>query len=356
MFHHLKLKGHDPHSWGLQHGEALRTHIQELNSIRKGLLRTFLKGWSQDQIDDLCRDHIHTLERCYPRLHQECLGIAKASEVSLEDIIALNAYTDLRDFSAQNTTSRAEEGCSIVAVKGPKANYAAQTWDMHGSATPYMLLIEVEDPHPMWILTVTGCLGLTGLNQHGLSVMINNMHCRETNRKGLLWPGLVRLMLSQKNSSEAAECLAKNIPSSGHNYLLFDPDEAINIETTGLQWERTDHIRSSSKPRFSFHTNHYVGSLKRYEILERQSPTTHKRYQALQDYCTDAKALSVDAQELRQKLFIEGSLCKEICIPQSSKDPHAGATCGGLEIDHLARKATAFKGLWNDQKHISWSF
>lgn len=353
MFYHLKLKGHDPHSWGLQHGEELRQPIQELNEIRKGLLNGYLKGWTQEAISQLCLDHANTLEKRYPRFYQECLGISKASGVSLEDLMALNAYTDLRDFSAGDNT-RVEDGCSIVALKSSKANYAAQTWDMHGSATPYMLLLEVEDPHPMHILTVTGCLGLAGVNTHGLSVMINNMHCKETSRSGLVWPGLVRLMLAQSNVQEAAQSLAQNIPSSGHNYLLFDANNSVNIETTGLKWEQTGAIKNNDNA-FLFHTNHYVGSLAKEEIMERQSPTTHKRYKALQELCIKENAQTMDGASLRKELFIEGSVCKSICIPASSKDPHAGATCGGLEVDHLTRKATAFQGLWIENKKIEWS-
>lgn len=355
MFYHLKLQGNDPHQWGIQHGETLKKQIQELNLIRLHLLKGFLKTWSQEEITKLCLEHAETLKNRYPELYQECLGISKASGVSLEHLMALNAYTDLRDFSA-SSPARTEDGCSLVALKNKKSNYAAQTWDMHGSATPYMLLLEFEKPNPTRVLTVTGCLGLAGVNHHGLSVMINNMHCRETSRNGLVWPGLVRLMLQQKSALEAQKILSKNIPSSGHNYLLFDEQTALNIETTGKQWELTHSLTPANESGFIFHTNHYVGKLKEFEILERQSPSTHKRYQALEQLCSTEASLHMETQSLQKNLFMEGKICDEICIPLSEKDPHAGATCGGLEVDHKTRKARAFQGMYNDQKFIEWTF
>jgi isopenicillin-N N-acyltransferase like protein len=351
MIYHLKLEGSDPHSWGLQHGETFKKQIQELHLIRQDLLKSYLKGWSSEQIQTLCQEHVHTLENRHPSLWQELQGLSQASGVSLTDLVSLNAYTDMRDFSAGDH-SRVEDGCSILAFKGPHINYVAQTWDMHASATPYMLLLEL--PNQTRVLTVTGCLGLAGLNSKGLSVMINNMHCRETSRQGLLWPALVRLLLNEKNVQQSFAVLEKNIPSSGHNYLLFDPSEALNVETTGLRSELTSQILPQTQGAL-WHTNHYVGSLKKFEILERQSPTTHKRQKAIEAFLAQSNLDSLDARSARKALFQEGALCESICIPRP-KDPHGGATCGGLEIDHLTGEARAFKGLYQDNEFLDWTF
>jgi isopenicillin-N N-acyltransferase-like protein len=350
----LKLLGNDPREWGRQQGEHLRTQIRELNAIRQELLAGFLKGWSHGKIVDLCLDHARALEKKDADLWAEVQGLSEASGVKIADLMALNAYTDMRDFSAGDK-ARSEDGCSILAAKSSSANFCAQTWDMHGSATPYMLVLEVPGPVPAHVLTITGCLGLAGLNQHGVSVMINNMHCRETNRHGLVWPGLVRKILRSRTVAAARSTLETNIPSSGHNYLLFDINDAVNVETSGQRFEVTSSL-TGGESGYIIHTNHYVGSLKETEILDRQSPTTHARYGALEHFTRTHDVNSVTGETLKRGLFEEGSTCDLINFPYSDKNPHAGATCGGLYVDHVARKACAFAGLYNGNKRLEWNF
>jgi len=350
--HHLKLTGSDPLEWGRQQGESLKNEIRELNAIRQELLASFLKNWSRERVLDLCRAHAETLHAKDAALFAEVQGISDSSGVSLEDLMALNAYTDMRDFSAGDD-ARSEDGCSILAAKSESANFCAQTWDMHGSATPYMLLLEVPGPVPMHVLTITGCLGLAGLNTQGLSVMINNMHCRETNRGGLVWPALVRKMLGVSKTQQATRVLAENIPSSGHNYLIFDRFTATNIETSGTRYESTGHIKEGASG-YLMHTNHYVGSLKEIEILDRQSPTTHARMQALNAFAAAHPVSKVTGPELVHGLFVEGATCEALNFPPSPSAPHAGATCGGIYVDHIARRAAVFAGLYPQASRVEW--
>lgn len=350
--HHLKLTGTNPREWGRQQGEVLRSPIREMNAIRQGLLAGFLKSWTREKILVLCKAHAATLERRDPDLFSEALGISEASGVSVEDLMALNAYTDMRDFSAGDH-AKIEGGCSILAAKSNSVNFAAQTWDMHASAAPYMLLLEVPSPVPMHVLTITGCLGLCGVNDAGLSVMINNMHCSETNREGIVWPGLVRKMLATTSTAEATEVLSKNIPSSGHNYLIFDPKTASNIETSGLRYEETSKL-SESDAGYLVHTNHYVGSLKSTEIMERQSHTTHDRMAALETFIHTHPVDNVKGSQLAHSLFIEGATCAAINIAPEAGAPHGAATCGGIMVDHKAKRASIFAGLYRDNQIIEW--
>jgi len=350
--HHLKLTGNNPREWGRQQGEALRTQIQEMNAIRQVLLAGFLKSWTREKILVLCKAHAATLERQDAALFSETRGISEASGVSVEDLMALNAYTDMRDFSAGDH-AQIEGGCSILAAKSNSVNFAAQTWDMHASAAPYMLLLEVPAPVPMHVLTITGCLGLCGVNEAGLSVMINNMHCSETNRDGIVWPGLVRKMLATTTTTEATDVLSRNIPSSGHNYLIFDPKSAVNIETSGLRYEQTGKL-SESDAGYLVHTNHYVGTLKSIEIMERQSHSTHARMAALETFMKSHPVDTVKGSQLAHSLFVEGAACAVLNIPPEAGAPHGSATCGGIMVDHKTRRASIFAGLYRDNQIIEW--
>lgn len=345
----IQLEGSDPRKWGQQHGETLKQEIHELNEIRQDLLRKYLKSWDPARISELCQAHIHTLKTRYESLHEEVLGTSEASGLSLENIMVLNAYTDLRDFSYGEAT-RVEDGCSIIALSTEKTHYSSQTWDMHGNATPYTLLLEYPNQKA---LSVAGCLGLAGINRHGVAVMINNMHCSEVFEGGLLWTGLVRKMLEQNSASAARRFLSENAPSSGHNYLLSDAQEFINVETTGRQQEQTDHVTHASNGLI-LHTNHYVGKLAEHEIMERQSPSTHKRMKSLKKYFEANPLESLTSEKLTQDLFIDGEPSEAICIPCKDTSSEAGATCGGIIVDYTNAKVTCYQGLLKDEKIVSF--
>jgi isopenicillin-N N-acyltransferase-like protein len=348
------LTGTDPRAWGAQHGEAFASEIRELAAIRSDLLATALRGWTTAQVERLCDDHLHTLATRYPATLAELEGIGAGSGTSLRELIILNGYTDLRDFSASDRPA-VEDGCSAMAIKGPHINFAAQTWDMHASAEPFTLLLDLPNATvPARVLTLTGCLGLCGVNAAGVSVMINNFHCRQTNRGGIVWPGLVRQMLDQRTAHAAVATLKANLPSSGHNYLVSDRDEAFNIETTGLRHEQTGHVAREMVAAIG-HTNHFVGALNSEEIVARRSTSTDARLAALDAFFADHPAAEVTGTVARAAFFEAGALCDCVCFPKP-QDPAAACTCGGIAVDYATGTAMAFRGLYDKAHAIEWRF
>jgi hypothetical protein len=184
--------------------------------------------------------------------------------------------------------------------------------------------------------------------------MINNMHCREFDADRVMWPALVRLLLQQQNALEAFELLKKNIPCSGHNYMLCDADESFNVETTGKQWDLTGHTMGTQGTLL--HTNHYLGRLDAFEIIERQSPTTHRRMEALEKYFEANAGKQLSREQLVRDLFESGPAAEAVCVGNTSADPHAGMTCGGLMVDHKKRWVRAFGGLYSEKDFVDWNY
>ena len=118
------------------------------------------------------------------------------------------------------------------------------------------------------------------------------------------------------------------------------------METTGQRFEVTSRVFQKG---ISFHTNHFVSELKGTEILARQSPTTHHRYVALQNY------LSLEGEhtkpELLQECLQKGQTAKTILIPEPD-DPHGGATCGGILVDYQRGEVEFFSGLYEKKGRI----
>src|SRR5690606_38222947 len=118
------------------------------------------------------------LERFDRDLHEELCGIAEGADLRPEDIVVLNHYTDLRDIDPDAALGRppggagpigprTEDGCTALWIKAAAGPVLAQTWDMHATAMPYVMLLEVPeiDGAPGALLfSLTGCLGMCGVN------------------------------------------------------------------------------------------------------------------------------------------------------------------------------------------------
>ena len=272
-------------------------------------------------------------------------GICEAASVTPAQLAILNNYTDMRDFS----TYGQDEGCTVFAFKNcdEGKSFAGQTWDMHASATPFMVHLTFEkQKHPdLHLLTLTGCFGLSGMNQEGLSIFINNLHCQEA-QPGLMWCALVRGMLHQKNTSEAYQYLQNNMPASGHNYLICDPQHYMNIETTGKRHDITHQVKDAQDGHI-VHSNHYVGSLKETEMTWRRSKTTEARQAAAEGFFQQNTSDSIHYETLAQELLGVGDFC--INVEPKKDQPHASATCGGILVDLNTKSGMVYAGEYADQ-------
>lgn len=352
----IKLRG-SPKTIGHTHGETFREQIHELAEIRKNLAKGFFAKSKEGTLEAVATKQVEDLKSA-PDLFEEFSAIASAANISPLDLMILNNYTDLRDFSAVNK-SRKNDGCSVVGIKTSSHTFAGQTWDMHASATPFTVFVDLQEAGSetrIQALTLTGCLGLAGVNSHGVSALINNMHCMEVNPHGLAWNALVRKVLRAKTAEEGVRTIQTHLPCSGHSYMISDASTVINVETTGLQVATTAKLGKEATGH-CFHTNHYLNAnLRKYENMERQSKSTHQRYEALERYFKDHQpSKNFSLANFEKDLFGEGATADTICIA-APNDPHGPMTSGGLILDHTERKGVAFQGIYKDKNHIRFEF
>ncbi len=334
----VKLKG-SFHDQGIQHGETFRKEIQAFYALRKELIDHYFQGIPEEKIQNLLSEHVAILKN-YPDCWSEFDGIAKASGLTHNALMLLNNYSDFKDFSRSQPQD--EDGCSLIAVRNAKAKVAGQTWDMHASAAPYVVHLDIQEPIRMHILTITGGIALAGVNEFGLSVCINNLVSFET-KNGLMWGALVKTMLAKKTAREALNFLQAHLPCSGHNYQLMDSTDTFNVETTGKRFLLT---YDSNKTGASFHTNHFVSALRETEDSVRRSKTTDSRYRALTEYFQAANPDSHSYQSLRDDV-IAGNKTPSVCIRPTS-DPLDTMTCGGIVMNLKDKRGEIFAGLYTD--------
>ena len=190
--------------------------------------------------------------------------------------MVVNHYTDLRDIDGavwpdvpvaepvRGTSDKpigdVDGGCSTIWARTDQGLVLSpRPGDMHGTAIPYILMLKVPETAEVpetWLFSITGCVGMAGLNRHGVSAAINNLRSSDA-RVGVLWPALIRKTLQQTTAQQARAVIERAPIGSGHHYLVADRQVAYGIETSGRQCKRI--FTSALEPTNSevyLHTNH----------------------------------------------------------------------------------------------------
>lgn len=338
----LRLCGRDPARWGEQHGEALRDEVRGLYAVRLELTLTKTDLGSEANALLLCARHLPVLERFDRALYDELCGVARGAGLTPAHVVLLNHYTDLRDLSLRDLDSPidADAGCSVLFSPTPTGPVLGQTWDMHGSATDYVRLLEVpggpegagDDGDGRTLLfTIAGCVGMTGLTSWGLGMTINNLNSTDA-RIGVVWPCLVRKALRQKSAAAARDVVLSAPLGSGHHYLVADTAELFGIETSGTKKKLTQQ----GVERAHIHTNHCTDPEMAGTCRVLPTSTTKERYRKLEEL--------VPARDFAGPRDVWDAL-GEVSSGRKPGDPHAVATCGAFVMTLREREALACRGV-----------
>ena len=248
-------KGQSLFHSGIQHGEEFRDSIKELSEIRRELMLKKNPNLST-QLSSLAAQQWDINKKFMPKIHKELEGICQGANVSKEDIVILNNYTDFRDITLP------DEGCSTIYFNKDGKSYSGQTWDMHRSAQNFLCLLKINpsEEYPdqeLLVLSLVGCLALMGINNHGVLLGVNNINTTDA-QPGVIWPSLVRETLNGQNFLESKKILHSIPVTSGHNYILSDSTSGGHYEITPTIQETIGEA-SNNSPGIIYHTNHCLG-------------------------------------------------------------------------------------------------
>jgi len=333
---------------GLFQGRALRDEIAAIAGIRSALCLAQGMFRSDEELLRIAALHLPVLEAFDPDLYAELLGIAEGSGQSSERIVVLNHYTDLKDLDPRVALGEAseahrdldkEEDCTAVVAATEDGAVLAQTWDMHGSAAPFVIamhLPSVGEVPEAWMLSIAGCLGMAGMNRAGLGVTINNLKSSDA-RVGLVWPALVRRVLRETGAKEARDVVTSAPLGSGHHYLVADPEHAYGIETSGTLrevWARAD---LQDLGNGFHHENHCLGTEVAQVSSISHTSTTLSRHAFMAQQPPPRRA-----SDLWSRLTSHEGYPQSVCTHLASQEqPHAMLTCAVLSMQ-LTRQAMAW--------------
>ncbi|MFT3700440.1 MAG: C45 family autoproteolytic acyltransferase/hydrolase [Kofleriaceae bacterium] len=350
--------GKSAREWGRVHGESFRGEIQALAQIRIYLCTRIGGFKTRDQVIAAAAAHLPVLASYDRALSDELIGIAEGARVTPEEIVVANHYTDLRDLdpdpskwtpapthddaNAHGATKGASglggDGCSVIWAESPTGRVLAQTWDMHATAIPYVMTLHVpESDHgpAAQLLTVTGCLGMAGMNAARVGIAINNLYSTDATL-GIVWPAMVRRALQQKTALAARDVITTSPIGSGHHYFVADREHAFAIEASGTRRKQV----FDGGPRYC-HTNHSFDPDVAARSKVPDSSTTYDRLKLLEANTQPVKDLRDAWTRLGSEDGWPRSINTNMATPES---PHGAATCGAIAMNLSTGEVWAQQG------------
>jgi len=182
-YDHIIIRG-NPFARGKSYGEQTKAKI--ISNLNYYKMPGVLPDW--DRVKKFISDHyLKAIEKYYPSGLMEMKGIAVGANVSVEDIIVLNARYELLRWKRHLYLKSKEEQQLNECTGGlclPKATKSGhvllgQNWDINQRILndDIAVLLEVRpDPSekisPFFMLSEAGQLGRSGINANGLGIYV----------------------------------------------------------------------------------------------------------------------------------------------------------------------------------------
>ena len=230
-----------PQERGRQYG------AQTADRIRKGVSHYLaqLKELSLDAdgVAALVRDYLPVIEAFEPAYIEEMRGIAEGASVPFEDVVLLNARTEILKLAKPEVRARLKtpdepDGCTGVVVL-PRASGAerlihAQNWDWKRECaeTAVVLKVRREDGPDLMTFTEAGALGRCGFNAVGIAITANYLESdRDYRDVGVPLALIRRKVLESEHVALAMRTVYCTKKSAANNMIVSHRDGvAIDFE------------------------------------------------------------------------------------------------------------------------------
>lgn len=349
--------GGTPFEMGYQHGLAFARDIRKL--ARERIELASRETWSGRQLPrgeilNLAAQIVDHHGRYSASLHEELEGMAAATGLSLPELVIANGFTDFVDvvYNADRQTAAVptlygNECTTFMANSNSKIaehGLIGQTWDMHATATPHVILLngKPKDAPEFLLFTLTGCVGMIGMNSAGISLAINNLESAD-GKPGVTWNFVVREVLAQDNLDAALACITSAELAGAHNYMLMDASgRGFNVEAM----PSVKHVQAITDNTYA-HANVCLSDEAR--AYEREQPEdllidSETRASRANQLLEDLRPITPDDLMAISRDRSDGSY--SIC--SMPEPPHYWETCGAVVMRPATRE---FWGVWGLPTH-----
>ena len=344
---------------GYQHGLSYSDGIKHFAEDRVKLAGSAMWSgaeMSRAEVLTLAEACLEEHRRYSSDLVEELQGMADATNLSLAELIVVCGFTDFIDtvYNAANlkhpvAAHGGADNCTAFLVPNNQSKtsqgFYGQTWDMHDTATPHVILLRGNPTNKPEFLafTTVGCVGMIGMNSAGVAIGINNLSATD-GQIGVTWNFVIRKALEQSTVDDALACITEAPLAGAHNYMLMDASgKGYNVEAMS-----TTSFTTELEEDAIVHTNHC--------LVEETQAVQRQREKASQE--SSENRLNRGFELLSREMIDEHDLQaltrdpEAICV--SSKPPRHVETCGAA----IMRPATGdFWAVWglpseNEYEHF----
>ena len=346
-----------PRDMGRAHGRALGEQIRSYAAERVALAGS--AAWTghalpRAEVLALAESCMGEHEAYAPDLMDELVGIAETTGLGVAELIVSNGFTDFIDLvyargGSAGETAYVEDDCTAFIVPDSLSadgrGFFGQTWDMHASSAPYVVLLHGQpvDAPAFLAFSLAGCVGMIGMNNAGIAIGINNL-LGAKGQVGVTWPFVVRKALQQSDIEDALACITDARLVGAHNYQLFDRHGAgINVEAM------PGHCAvSRCDAEALVHSNHCLVA----ETIARCRPRAAASQASSEARLVRARALLAEDALTPEKLM---DLTRDPVICVRGEPPLDMETCGAAIMQPANGRLWAVQGLPVDNPYAEYS-
>ncbi len=251
--------------------------VQAVDRIARGIdhYRSQLQrlGVTQDDLRRWVAEYLPVIERFEPAYVEEMHGIAAGAHRAFEDIVLLNARTEILKLGERPDLRAvlADEACTAVVVL-PEATadgqlIQAQNWDWKAECAETAVVLEIQRDDGPDILTFTeaGGLARSGLNSAGIAVVANYLQSdRDYRRLGVPLALIRRKALEQQHLALAFHAVAVT-PKSAANNMIVGHAEGIAID---FECAPDEAFRLEPEDGLLVHANHFVSPIALAKLMD----------------------------------------------------------------------------------------
>lgn len=236
MVKKLTLSG-SPKEIGRQHGSLGKAEVlQSLETYEKMFHGYQQIGWGVARERALA--HLKAIEQYDLKMAEEMEGVAEGAGVDFEDILALNARSEIALAGYKGTAF--SDGCTAIAIMPPvtEDTFIGQNWDWKGSQKKSLLLLNIQGnsgPH-IQMVTEGGIIGKIGMNSEGIGICFNALLTDKKSDEIPIHLGL-RAVLNSYSLTEAVSRIKGGQMASAASFLIGSDDGngnglAVNAEVS----------------------------------------------------------------------------------------------------------------------------
>jgi hypothetical protein len=318
-----------PYDRGRQHGAAVSKRVERSIELYAGQLGGL--GFDARAKSTLIGEFARAIEAFGAHYIEEMRGIADGAGVSLEDVVMINARTEvvakarLIKNKPVEVDEEADDGCTGAIIMPERSATGAlihgQNWDWRAECAETAIVLRVRRDDGPDILTFVEAGGLArcGLNAAGLCITANYLECeRDFKQTGVPLALIRRKVLEQEHLALAIKAVA-TLPKACSNNMMLSSAKGFGIDFECAPDEAFPLYPSDG---LVVHANHWVSPVALSKLKDTGIPRVPESY--YRDWrvrkLLDEAGRALSVEDLKHALFDDFLSPHSVCRPPRPND------------------------------------